>query len=990
MDKFAKIPDRHSLKTKDGRPWAEDEKKVNIPTQTVGDYANIPESVVYLGEEVNSKALELPNGPMEILEKTQAEIQKQTLMTTAMATAVSYSFRRSYLDENDIVKIKSFDYKNYNQQPIFWAKLKSVGTSEKFGIQESILAIEYILHSCHAPSKYRLFYIASSDAVETTIYIGIQSIAKQTGTERTVVDVIKGYAHSIWPGLEFESIEKFENPIKHIIASDSVSEQTNYIKYKNTRVCAFTGIPAPRLRDGKTNNAFLSNTIDKLSEALYGKKWTYLIIADPVATTEVDKIQHICRDFSGKIESFKKLSISESFSSSISHTFGENEGYSENTPTSQFSNFALGGGVGAAVGIAASAAIAALAPELIVLAPKIIAATTGIGAMAARPSTTTHNGGVSESTATSFSESNNIGQEILNKHAEKIADLLNDQIRRYQISESLGTWSVGTYLVAEDKATLDIGANIIKSLASGDNSHFEPIRSYDFLPASGMYEKYKDPLAALINFMAPQTCFQFNSSIVLHPLGQYFDELKMLVNTRELSNLISFPLNNIPGIEVKSVPPSTCLSQHLCNTDGVTLGTQIYRGNLINAMPFDLSVKSLAKHALVAGINGSGKTTTIKKILAGMGNYPFMVIEPAKTEYVDWAIANNNRILQQCGGDRKKASQHNEWINVYMPGRTKWRSNNENLEQISLNPFDFVWLPGQDDPHVLEHIDNLKTIVNAVLPMQEVLPVLMEELIYKVYTIKTINQEGTTVSWLPTGKNSAIKDRSAGRPTFVQLCMHIDSIVDSRGYESRIAGNLKAALKTRLISFMRGWRNSIFNNEASEPDKWQNLFNKRTVINLTSLASDDDKAFFMAVILLFLYEYRQACDEIKSDDSFKSLLVLEEAHRILQKTSAANMGSANPQGKVSMMFSHILSELRAYGQGVLIADQVPSRLNEDAIKNTNLKIVHKLVASDDREAMATALNLRPDQVRMIGDLLVGEVLVRGDMDKEAFHVKVKA
>ena len=58
--------------------------------------------------------------------------------------------------------------------------------------------------------------------------------------------------------------------------------------------------------------------------------------------------------------------------------------------------------------------------------------------------------------------------------------------------------------------------------------------------------------------------------------------------------------------------------------------------------------------------------------------------------------------------------------------------------------------------------------------------------------------------------------------------------------------------------------------------------------------------------------------------------------------------------------------------------------------NTNLKIVHKLVASDDREAMATALNLRPDQVRMIGDLLVGEVLVRGDMDKEAFHVKVKA
>ncbi len=49
------------------------------------------------------------------------------------------------------------------------------------------------------------------------------------------------------------------------------------------------------------------------------------------------------------------------------------------------------------------------------------------------------------------------------------------------------------------------------------------------------------------------------------------------------------------------------------------------------------------------------------------------------------------------------------------------------------------------------------------------------------------------------------------------------------------------------------------------------------------------------------------------------------------------------------MFSNFLSEVRAYGQGMMVVDQVPTRLIEDAIKNTNVKIIHKLVASDDSQ-----------------------------------------
>jgi S-adenosylmethionine synthetase len=151
----------------------------------------------------------------------------------------------------------------------------------------------------------------------------------------------------------------------------------------------------------------------------------------------------------------------------------------------------------------------------------------------------------------------------------------------------------------------------------------------------------------------------------------------------------------------------------------------------------------------------------------------------------------------------------------------------------------------------------------------------------------------------------------------------------------------------------------------------------------------------MAVLLLFVYEYRQECSELGASaptsakaGRLRHLLVVEEAHRVLGKAEPASSFSANPKQKVSEMFSNMISEVRAYGQGILIADQIPCRLNEDAVKNTNLKIVHKLVSADDRAAMATALNLWEDQERVIGDLGVGEVLVRGDMDKQAVMVKV--
>ena len=45
------------------------------------------------------------------------------------------------------------------------------------------------------------------------------------------------------------------------------------------------------------------------------------------------------------------------------------------------------------------------------------------------------------------------------------------------------------------------------------------------------------------------------------------------------------------------------------------------------------------------------------------------------------------------------------------------------------------------------------------------------------------------------------------------------------------------------------------------------------------------------------------------------------------------------------MFADLLAEVRAYGEGLVIAEQIPAKLIPDAIKNTAVKIVHRLPAA---------------------------------------------
>ena len=143
----------------------------------------------------------------------------------------------------------------------------------------------------------------------------------------------------------------------------------------------------------------------------------------------------------------------------------------------------------------------------------------------------------------------------------------------------------------------------------------------------------------------------------------------------------------------------------------------------------------------------------------------------------------------------------------------------------------------------------------------------------------------------------------------------------------------------------------------------------------------------MALILQFLYEYRSACAELGlvdfNDNGCKHLTVIEEAHRVMAKCDNQEL----PQYKSAMMFSNMLSEIRAYGEGLFLVDQVPTRLIPDAIKNTNLKITHRLVAEDECKALGESMGLSKEQLNVISQLLTGQFIVSSSLSTETYWVK---
>lgn len=432
------------------------------------------------------------------------------------------------------------------------------------------------------------------------------------------------------------------------------------------------------------------------------------------------------------------------------------------------------------------------------------------------------------------------------------------------------------------------------------------------------------------------------------PYCFYSYKYQIPMGAKELASLIMMPMEEVPGFYINQ--PLGFDSAPRRNEDEFEIGSIVHNGRVMSDVCYAISIDSLTKHCLVNGITGGGKSNTSKYLLTTLFTdfqIPFLVIESAKREYYELG-----RILKQ------------DVFIVFTLGQE-----GKDAVGYRINPFERIGsVPLQT------HIDYLLASFKASFEMVPPMPYILETSVYAVYkdygwdVINDVNI---------FGKNEY--------PTIEDLYYKIEIIADEYGYAGEMRSNIISALQARIGSLRIGGKGAMLNTNKSFPI--EKLLEMPTVLELDAIGDDDVKAFVISIILVQLYEFRKSEMKDSTKKGLLHILLIEEAHRLLKNVSMGNE-TANPQGKAVEFFCNMLAEIRSYGQGIFISDQMPTKLAPDVLKNTNLKICHRIVTREDRELLGTAMNMNDEQVEAISMLKTGYAAVYSEGDSRPMLVKL--
>ncbi len=884
----------------------------------------------------------------------------RVLAANAMSASVQYLTQRTYLNDitiNGITKNALSAIENRESGNIQWIKITQVGRQINASMHQYFSTMQKILFSCYAPHHKQLLFLIYGNGKSVDLYLGIRTLGDYND-DSSFASQLSAFIKSAWQGVNANSIE-----IENEMPTDFLKDQ------KLKKVHTLTGIPSFVKKEGEES----LTSIDTLLATLSNQKFAYLVVANPIDENKIRAIINQCNEMAGQLESVKSFNFTESVNNSTTETKSITEGISK-TKTISDSDSKKSLGDVAKAGLLLAAGLA-FPPAAALLKPLLGSSGAGLFLLSGLIPQRTHSESVGNtksftkglSIGYTEGQSQSLSTTIVNRHIEYVVKHLNAQLERFEDGLGCGMWNTGVYLLTSDDDIAQSSTLQLKSIVTGQNSHIEPIRVHN---VTNLYRKdtgnnhFKK---ALDNFLMPIVPIALNGDsgekyVIDNPFEGGESRLSTMLTTEELSCFINFPQHSVPGISVIDSSPDFSLRPQTNNSlDSLSIGNLLYSLSETN-IGITIPTSTLTRHTLVTGVNGSGKTNTILNILqeTAQRDIPFMVIEPAKTEYIEWAISFNKQLEKdQKEGKRKDEKQ----ILIFMPGKTtyKWRNQSGNVENISLNqlrlnPFEVI---GEGTSNVLAHLDRIKATFGAAFPMYDILPVIMETLLFHIY--QDCLEDSTNRQY----------------PTMSLLKACLEGVINTLGYDQRNRDNIKAAMRVRINSLLNGWKKELFDNFSLKDIAWDDLFNGRCVINLSAMGDDTDRSFVMSLLLQFLYEYR--INESESDDfSFNSnklrhLAVIEEAHRVM----SFNPNPDSAQAKCGQLFSNMLSEIRAYGQGLVIVDQVPGRLIPDAIKNTNLKIIHRLIASDDIDSVASSMGLTNDQRSIIPRLATGQAIVSG-------------
>ncbi|MCD8005939.1 MAG: DUF87 domain-containing protein [Oscillospiraceae bacterium] len=351
-------------------------------------------------------------------------------------------------------------------------------------------------------------------------------------------------------------------------------------------------------------------------------------------------------------------------------------------------------------------------------------------------------------------------------------------------------------------------------------------------------------------------------------------------------------------------------------------------------MPHD----QLLLHTAVIGKSGVGKTTLLKQIITQLSsrNIPVLIMEPVKREYRDLVAGMENGKI----------------FTVERP-----------VVPLHINPF---YVP--KNVTLGEYKNSLLSAFKAAFSLPDPLPALFE---------KTISESYTMNGWTDTNTS---EDDSVTLFDMAEFIRIFKQVIANSSYSGEVKGNMMSGGAFRLQSLIERCPYT-FDTLRSTPV--EDLLTGCTVLEMGCL-EPEQKSLVSALTLINILTYLKATRH--SDTKLKNIILIDEAHALLDRGEGSTQEEKSLNDAMTQLMINVITEIRAYGVGIIFSDQSPSRVGSRMLDNVDNVISFRL---SGKEAKALKENMGEEDslCDVLPALSTGEFILKNRFLRSALPMR---